>query len=152
VDDALLEASLVHLRLLDDFLGSKGKYRRDVVATDWLPSWTPKRFLTKTERDHINLQLAHLSTECDWGYPWDMTSMTTACCKTFDDFVKALDANNPGRAAPLAEAREHATRWLEGSPLRPRPPFSTAPAMTLDPDVAFADVWRLNLAKPDDEV
>jgi hypothetical protein len=36
IDDALLEAVLVHLRLLDDFLASSGSHPHDIRATDWV--------------------------------------------------------------------------------------------------------------------
>jgi hypothetical protein len=66
---ALLEAVLVHLRLLDDFVGSKGQVlpsdpktrNDDVFAAHWLPTWKPKRVLSANLRRKINRQVAHLS-------------------------------------------------------------------------------------------
>src|SRR5213592_1713481 len=47
LDDALLEATLVHLRLLDDFLASKGRHPLQVHAKDWISQsvWKPKDWL-----------------------------------------------------------------------------------------------------------
>jgi hypothetical protein len=45
-EEALLEASLVHIRLLDEFLGSiRPRYPDDIRASDW-PGWSQKAFLS----------------------------------------------------------------------------------------------------------
>ena len=115
IDDALLEAILVHLRLLEDFLGSR-KDGRDVIAEDWLPSWSPQTFLTCDQRDAINLQLAHMSSERDWGYPWDIAAMVTECCLAIKSFIEALDQHSP-RAAAFTGVREIVEKWLAGDTL-----------------------------------
>src|SRR6266481_1703516 len=54
--NAFVEAALIHLRILDDFL----RTRKYVNATHWIPSWTSKGFLTSDERKWVNNLLAHL--------------------------------------------------------------------------------------------
>jgi len=65
VDDALLEATLVHLRLLDDFLRSTGG-PRSVRAQEWVSQhdWQPRKDWLKPEiRTRISQQVAHLSQQ-----------------------------------------------------------------------------------------
>jgi hypothetical protein len=51
VSTALGEASLVHLRLLDDFVGmKKRRHETDVLAINWPGGWRPTRFLVKDVR------------------------------------------------------------------------------------------------------
>ena len=56
---ALLEAVLVHLRLLDAFLSGKGTLD-DVHAGHWISGWT-SRLLGDRQRDRVNAKVAHLA-------------------------------------------------------------------------------------------
>jgi hypothetical protein len=58
---ALLEAGLMHLRALDEFLGGRGPSTRDARATDWAPHWARSGFLLERERKRIDTKLPHLS-------------------------------------------------------------------------------------------
>lgn len=99
VDDALLEATLVHLRLLDDFLRSVGTHPCDVRASDWVPkrTWQPtKDWLKPDIRRRINWQVAHLSVCRDSWFDWDVRGYGYACCKELESFVLAVGNHNPG--------------------------------------------------------
>lgn len=115
VDDALLEALLVHLRLLNDFLGPR-KHPRDVVASDWLPSWESRGFLTEEQQRRINKQLAHLSCDRDWGFKWDVRAMTTACCLALKEFFEALEHDEPRRAKAFRASRKLVEQWFNNPP------------------------------------
>ena len=59
-EQALLEAILVHLRLLDEFLECRGWHNDDVKACDW-PGWSKGGFLNEATRKRINAHVAHMS-------------------------------------------------------------------------------------------
>ncbi len=109
--DALLEASLVHFRLLDDFLGCErnGRSRKtDVFACEWPGSWKPKKFLSLDVHRRINRELAHLSSDRVSGRLWDLGDMATDCCQTLLDFFGSLD---PERACAFQKSRELVEGW-----------------------------------------
>lgn len=58
---ALLEAILVHLRLLDEFLGGRRPDSRGVYATTWVSTWSTGGFLG-ADRDRVDAKVAHLAT------------------------------------------------------------------------------------------
>lgn len=60
VKNAALESSLMSIRDLDDFFGSAGKQKDDVIALDFGFS-ANGRFLSADEREGINKKLAHLT-------------------------------------------------------------------------------------------
>jgi hypothetical protein len=114
---ALLEAVLIHLRLLDDFLGNRKQrvrsvnrwnvwkrwrvWRRrphvqdDVFARHWNPTWAPRQFLSKLERKRMNQQLAHLSSQrliAGWNIqPSDLPDLVEHCCLGMEAFFGTLD-------------------------------------------------------------
>jgi hypothetical protein len=120
VKNALLEACLVHIRLLDDFLGSPVQAepagqndRDDVFAGHWLPGWTPQRFLTHLQISDINAQLAHLAARRQhWNFGWPLSALASACATKFEEFCAALEAANPDRAQAFEKARYFARSIL----------------------------------------
>lgn len=118
--NALLEACLVHLRLLDDFLGSprQAKAARpgdldDIFARHWHPGWRPSRFLTEQQISDINAQLAHLAARREhWQFPWPLDELAADCSERFEQFCIELEASNPERAAAFAIARSFAMKIL----------------------------------------
>ena len=105
-EQALLEATLVHLRLLDEFLGCRGWHPDDVRACDW-PGWAASGFLSKTMRDRINAHVAHLSrrrrTWTEWNLPW----LGRACCIRLMEFFAVIP---PDRLPAFLTAPEIAER------------------------------------------
>lgn len=101
-DDALREGALVHLRLLDEFLGSRSD-KRDAKAADWVSGWT-RSCLSVIDRERIDRQVVHLSLKRDPSYPWELGRYTTECLTELQRF---LDALVPGSQATkeFAETR-----------------------------------------------
>ena len=116
VSTALGEASLVHLRLLDDFLGmeDKRRHKNDVLAIDWPGSWKQTRFLDKGIREDINARLAHLSDGRSLGFPWDLGSLASDCCTTLLAFIGSVRVD---RSAAFAPCHEIARQWLRSAPI-----------------------------------
>ena len=90
---ALVEAPLVHLRALDDFLGAtaaavKKRGHDDVVAQHYLPEWEPQPFLDDDVRKAINAQLQHLAERRETGYDWYFPIM---CSQFIDEFTAFTD-------------------------------------------------------------
>jgi hypothetical protein len=103
---ALLEGSLVHLRLLDDFFRfeanpsppKKGKPKDDVTAQHYWAEWPPKALLEKAERDGINAQLAHLAARRRGQYPWHLGELVIRTSSRLCIFVDGLRLAHPDRA------------------------------------------------------
>jgi hypothetical protein len=118
--DSLLESFLVHVRLLDDFLGDPGQAqptRRndsdDVFARHWLPTWTPRRFMSEDERDRANAQIAHLTGRRIMGYGWSVPDLARRCCESFESFAAAVErTGDTGLVGSLVPARDEAKRFL----------------------------------------
>jgi hypothetical protein len=106
-DDALLEAALVHLRLLDDFLDSRGQHPCDVRASYWIPrsSWRPKKWLPAGVRRRINWQVAHLSLCRDEWFDWKIGLYAYRFCVEFEAFLRAVEVHRPDRLAAFDVAR-----------------------------------------------
>lgn len=99
---ALVEAPLVHLRLLDDFLGQdvpkpNTRHEDDVVARHFLPDWSPQRFLPDPTRDAINAQLQHLVSRREVGANWHFPSLLTALAHRFLQFANELASYDVNR-------------------------------------------------------
>ena len=116
VHDALLEAWLVHIRLLDDFLRHGQSHGGSAIARDWYDEWRSDGFLDKAHRAVLNDQLAHLSRNRKrWDLherpPWDgqMRAWTTACCEELLRFFNEV----PSDVAPAFDVpRSHVETWL----------------------------------------
>lgn len=112
--DALIEAPLVHLRLLDEFLGSRQQVQplragdRDTVfAAHYLPTWQPASFLTVDERRDVNAQVAHLSGRRKPQFPWSILDLTARCCEGLERYFAAIahDSAHSSRAAMFSQSR-----------------------------------------------
>ena len=92
---ALVEAPLVHLRALDDFLGLpaavvKKRGHDDVVDQHYLPEWEPQPFLDDDVRKAINAQLQHLAERRETGFDWYFETMCTQFIDAFTEFIDDL--------------------------------------------------------------
>jgi hypothetical protein len=110
IDDALLEATLVHIRLLDEFLAG-APHENAVNARHWVPNWST-RCISKEVRAQIDGQVAHLSSRRASSQTWDVRGYAYACCKGLDRFLTEVAARNPERSAAFDGAREHIRRGL----------------------------------------
>lgn len=89
--DALLEAPLLHLLVLDDFLGTPPSTSRgDVGAQHYLPGRALTPVLSRQERLELESQLR-------LGRPrrplpeWDHDAITARMCESFVGFAQTLD-------------------------------------------------------------
>jgi len=107
LDDALLEATLVHLRLLDDFLGPRRKDDRDLHASDWIADWAASQWLPSGEWKRVGAQVVHLSWRRDPRFEWDIRAYVYACCEELDRFFREVKLRDAVRHAALADAHKH---------------------------------------------
>ena len=113
--DALLEAWLVHIRLLDEFLRTWGTHR-GAESSQWGKFWKSDGILTETQRQAVNAQVAHLGWDRKrWTEtvrpPWErqIRAWTTACCEGLKRFVVAIP---PARRPAFEKALSTADDWL----------------------------------------
>lgn len=155
---AFLVATLVHLRLLDDFVNrterpthddvdSEGRVRSrvetdDVLAVDYLPSWTPRERLPRKERRAVNAQVAHLSMRRTRGRPWDAIELARTVLGECDRFLSELEREDPEYAACLEAAGQLVERfllwadeydddWYDSDRLKPRTETAATTSATL---------------------
>ncbi len=105
-EQALLEASLVHLRLLDEFLSCRGHHTDDVRGCDW-PGWSPKGFLSGALRRRINAHVAHMSRRRRTGEEWNLPKLGKACCVRALEFFASIP---PERLPAFRDAPEVAEK------------------------------------------
>lgn len=111
-EQAYLEASLVHIRLLDEFLGGRPKRTTDVRADDWGTSWPRSGApLTKAERKRVDAHLAHLPlrrvrARDDWQ-PAEVGVIARTCLTQLLAFIGTLSGQ---RAAAFDVARREAAK------------------------------------------
>lgn len=101
-EDALLEASLVHLRGLDDFFGNRSgasmeRGPRDVRAVDWLPKWPGDVWLDPAVRSLINWKVAHLTVISGITYEWQLATQGLALCEQITNFMDGIATDRPDR-------------------------------------------------------
>lgn len=122
--DSLLEAVLVHLRLLDEFLGSKQQAYEEpwgekdrktetAFARHWITEWEPSRVLEPPERGWVNAQVAHLSGNRKDGRNYPLPEMARRCFEQLEVFYAALP---PLRLPAFAEARDCGQAFLRDVP------------------------------------
>jgi hypothetical protein len=102
VKNAALESSLMSIRDLDDFFGSSGKQKDDVIAADFGYS-SSGRFLSMDEREGINKKLAHLTyrgvheRRKDGAQPnprtWNFAELAARAMTRFTTFLGLLEIN-----------------------------------------------------------
>lgn len=94
--DAVLEAALLHARVLNGFFGGKLESTSDawddVVAVHYAPSWQPKGFLPPKDAHDLNKQLAHLSGSRRQRRDWVTPFMAVKACRMHLRFVDHLES------------------------------------------------------------
>ena len=122
---ALLDASLLHLRNLHEFLHPQAQGSGFAHAGLYARKWKTLGFLSRTEShggkseyDRINAKVAHLSKQRqrtayhDWE-PADIRPLALRCCELTRDF---LDALRPEWVDAFATSREHVEGFLSSQP------------------------------------
>jgi hypothetical protein len=112
-EDAVLEASLMHLRSLDDFFrGGSGRAPGrppDMRASDWLKNWEAQLWLDPRVRSRIEWQVVHLSTMRGIEFPpWQLPRYGAALCDEIERFFVAIEKECPDRLP----AFEHLPRQI----------------------------------------
>lgn len=100
--NALVEAFLVHFRILRDFVYPQElawtKYLDDAIAFDYDASWTAVatdwKECSPNEKQRVDKLLAHLSyTRPTLGHQWPIPDMVKAIDAAFKSFITALPNN-----------------------------------------------------------
>jgi len=107
-EDAVLEAALIHLRNLDDFLRSKGR-DTEIKAHDWVQNWNPGLWLDPRVRARIEQNIAHMSALRE-NIDWKPCEYGAALCEAFANFFDAVAAQCPDRLAAFGDAPDEARR------------------------------------------
>lgn len=113
VDDALLEASLVHLhgRLPGQPRHTPRGLARDPMGPGLVV--VSRQWLARDVRRRINAQVAHLSTSRDEWFAGDIRTYMLALCVEFDDFVGAVEDYRHDRVRALGVARRCVQQALQ---------------------------------------
>ena len=104
---ALLEASLVHVRLLDEFLCSDRAGKDDVRAWHYATSWRAEdhEVLGRGQRHELNAQLFHLAGRREEFHGWRTTDLCRRVCEEFCRFMDEVDGE---WLEPLSTAHQQA--------------------------------------------
>ncbi|MDP2291135.1 MAG: hypothetical protein Q8M22_08075 [Actinomycetota bacterium] len=106
VRNSLLEAGLVHIRCVIEFLGEQKGNR--VSARDFVPDWAwrPDRDLLKM--DQLNGRLAHLGlVRAEPGHRWDewIEMQLPTVLAVFATWLTSLEARSPALYSQFSAAR-----------------------------------------------
>ncbi len=108
----LLQAQLVHLRALDDFLATAPIHKDDVAAVHYLASWDRSESFLGKHRGWINKQLAHLSMAREQAPLWNPMTLTRDVLEGVDAFLCDLESSN-GTVTPFEAAQSVIESFLE---------------------------------------
>jgi hypothetical protein len=119
VQSALMSATLVHLRLLADFL-HRAPRGDDVAATHYVDTWERTTDPLGVERSEIDGHVAHLTMRRRTRRTWDLVQLAWAVFLDLERFLRAVEATD--FSDDFDECRDLAThfRWwsdtLDGLP------------------------------------
>jgi hypothetical protein len=104
-EDALLEAGLMKVRALDEYLKG-GSRPTDIRPSDWVEGWQPKHWLDPRVRSQIDWQVAHLSSMSSMEFPkFRIAECGAALCEEIERFYALVEHKNPDRMPPFEEGR-----------------------------------------------
>jgi hypothetical protein len=113
--DAILEAWLVHLRVLDGFFRQTRPQKGDAYGRQWLKRWSGGGFLDPGDRRAIDRQLVHLNASRRAPMTWNVHQLTESACRKLLEFCEAVRAKHPERHATVRDARCFAEKFLENT-------------------------------------
>lgn len=119
---ALVEAPLVHLRLLDDFFGKRipgPDEPDDIVAQHYVDAWAPSHFLKWKVRNTINAQLQHLARRRRVGAKWQLGALCRSMAERHCDFVDLLAVHERHRLGWFDESTHICRTILEAQSWTP---------------------------------
>jgi hypothetical protein len=117
IDDALLEATLLHLRLLDEFLSGRAtrdKHPLAVGAYDWLDGYSG--YFLGDALEVVDAQVAHISLARVTSHAWNLPRLALLCCRRYDRFLQRIAIERPDRSSAFDRAREHVRHGLNRLP------------------------------------
>ena len=126
IKNALLESSLLHIRVLDEFFGGREskQFQTDLRATMWVPDGSFFSRLGEPDRTRIDKGLAHLSElRADLDPNWKLGDLTDDCCATFETFLNELDPERlPAFAVPGCPPSGTIIKtWFDNRPASSKP-------------------------------
>jgi hypothetical protein len=126
---SMLETSLGHVRVLDDFFRRPvvraqqlcptcksplpDNTKDDVMAQHYLSDWEPKSILTGKVRDLLNGQMPHLAMRRGHGVEWEVGPLAVKAGDLVTSLVDDLSTVNEDRAAWFDAASKHAARLVQ---------------------------------------
>ncbi|MFF2390373.1 hypothetical protein [Agromyces sp. NPDC058104] len=109
---ALLESFLVHVRVLDEFLGAGATRSDDLRAKQLAAAWDRPGFLEPEIRTAINKQLTHLTDPRADRPLWDVNRLAGEAGRCFLAWFDTLDDETADILRPTVES---ATRIVDRS-------------------------------------
>ena len=112
---ALLEASLVHARVLANFLDGppKNPHPGDFFAIDFSPTWdTTTPTLPRAEIDAISKQIAHLNSKRRPGHGWQLLTLAEKVFTRVEELAARIDDEE--LSASLSGVSQIATDFRAG--------------------------------------
>lgn len=121
--NVILEAFLVHVRVLDDFLGKRQPREEDVLAIDYCPEYEPALALDSEDRLDIDRRVAHLTLRRTDDFQWGgRERLQRDVFRQFRAFLASLREHHPERAEwfdpRFHEARKFVRETWNGWPDR----------------------------------
>ena len=112
IGQGMLDASLMHLRALHEFLLPAPKEDEWAYGGLWVKDWKGIEFLNGPEYGRLTAKIAHLSRSRskfpDYD-PREIRPLTTRCCECLDEFLELLPTPPP---SAFPTVREHVTAFL----------------------------------------
>jgi hypothetical protein len=97
--NVILEAFLVHVRVLDDFLGKSRPREEDVLAIDYCPEYEPKMAIGEADRLDIDRRVAHLTLRRTDDFQWGgRERLQRDVFRQFRAFLASVRERYPHRA------------------------------------------------------
>jgi hypothetical protein len=114
--NCVLEAFLVHVRVLDEFLGKGKPIGEDVLAIDYCPVWVPEFAIDPATRIEIDRRIAHLTARRTNNFHWTHIGsrhrLTRSVNRRFHEFLAALATSHTDRFAWIKPEFDEARRLL----------------------------------------
>jgi len=106
----ILEAFLVHVRVLDNFLGKSRPREEDVLAVDYCPEYEPEVAISEADRLDIDRRVAHLTLRRTDDFRWGgRERLQRDVFRQFRVFMSSLREHYPARVEWF-EPRFHGAR------------------------------------------
>lgn len=116
---ALVESFIAHARLMDEFLGGRPNVRKDdVVASQHVPSWAGRGFLTVEDRNRADKQLLHFTTRRRQRERWPIHAIARGLASTYLEFYDLLQADDQYELEGTALAAREMIERCDNHPLR----------------------------------